>query len=416
MASATVVRPLECFVDDDKRIEGYHYNCSLITFFELGSCHHHYYLINVRVPVHEKTNQNTGIGALKNLWLTVINQNGGFTKVWVSMKTVTFPMVLLVLIWFWRRVKEEDRPASFLEKSIFALGVGITGLNLPLEWLTLHFDVSWNLIITDIRQGVFYTILLAFWLIYLGEHYVETGANKTHDVMTYWRHLTAVGVASLAMLLFELCERGVQLTNPFYSIWSTESGANVAYGFIILALIVAVFYLAFLFYMVICVMSRVSGKRAQLPSMPSETRRLYYQGLIYRFQVVLLVSVICATSTVIFFFFSRLSEGYLRWAETTVSIEYTSAFFTGVYGMWNVYTLLILCLYAPSRKNKSTLGHLTITVNPEEEEDETIELDRFNGDDGLAARGGRATKATASISVLTNEASVLTAFMNKQKD
>ena len=222
------------------------------------------------------------------------------------------------------------------------------------------------------------------------------------------------------MLLFELCERGVQLTNPFYSIWETETGANVAYGFIILALVVAVFYLAFLFYMVVCVMRRVSGKRAQLPSMRSATRRLYYQGLIYRFQVVLLVTVICATFTVVFFFLSQLSEGSWRWEESNLSIEYTSAFYTGVYGMWNVYTLLVLSLYAPSRKNKSTMGHLTITVNPEDEdESETIEFQRLNGG---AVGGSEADCANGAKKTVTRvfpaeqQASVFTAFMNKEKE
>ena len=34
----------------DKKREGYFYNCSTITLFELGSLHHDYYLLNLRLP------------------------------------------------------------------------------------------------------------------------------------------------------------------------------------------------------------------------------------------------------------------------------------------------------------------------------------------------------------------------------
>jgi hypothetical protein len=48
-------------------------------------------------------------------------------------------------------------------------------------------------------------------------------------------------------------------------------------------------------------------------------------------------------------FFLKVSEGKWKW-DDDIELEYTSAFFSGVYGMWNIYIFALIVLYSPSHK------------------------------------------------------------------
>ncbi|XP_077412441.1 protein wntless homolog [Vanacampus margaritifer] len=274
-----------------------------------------------------------------------IHQNGGFTKVWFAMKTFLTPSILIIMIWYWRRITLMTRPPVLLEKVIFALGISMTFINIPVEWFSIGFNWTWMLLFGDIRQGIFYSMLLSFWIIFCGEHLMDQTERNRFSV--YWKQVGPIVFGSFCLFIFDMCERGVQLTNPFYSIWASDVGTELAMAFIIVAGICACLYFLFLCFMVFQVFRNISGKRTSLPAM-SKARRLHYEGLIFRFKFLMLVTLACAAMTVIFFIISQVNEGHWHWGDHTVQVN--SAFFTGIYGMWNLYVFAIMFLYAPSHK------------------------------------------------------------------
>ncbi|KAF0287004.1 Protein wntless [Amphibalanus amphitrite] len=349
LAASVEERHLICDLDSE---QSYRYNCDLIPLFELGSLHHDYYLLNLRLPPNMENQRNVGIGKLVDINLVAIFQNGGFTKVWVSLKTIFFPLVVVLLVWFWRRVQALQREPALIECMLFSLGICLSVLNLPLEFLTLRFDMPYMLLITDIRQGVFYAVLLSFWLVFAGEHLMVSEDCDRNRLAAYWKHLSAVACGCISLFIFDMCERGVQLTNPFYSIWGTRVGTNLALSFIIMAGVSASLYFCFLSWMIWRVFCNINVKRHSLPAM-SSVRRLHYEGIIYRFKFLMLATLTCAAMTVIGFILGQVAEGQWKW-DDEISLNYTSAILTGVYGMWNVYTMAVICLYAPSHKRWPT--------------------------------------------------------------
>ena len=256
-ASSFVHRNLDCEIDEDKKREGYLYDCSPIPLFDLGSLHHDYYLVNLRIPSMyddngRNVNVNEELGKLIDLNLIAIHQNGGFTKVWVSLKTIFFPLIIAEMWWMWRRLKLLPRTATLLEKMLLMLGSALTLLNLPLEYLTLTFDMPWLTLFNDIKQGLFYAALMAFWLVFAGEHLIndDDSHGQRHGLLAYWKNLSLVLCLFLFLFVFDLCERGVQLKDPFYSIWATDFGYNFAKVSISISIIAASIFFLYLFVLV----------------------------------------------------------------------------------------------------------------------------------------------------------------------
>ncbi|XP_038068222.1 protein wntless homolog A-like [Patiria miniata] len=370
LVSVNETRKLECVFPFTEDKVGYHYSCEPLPLFELGSVHHKHYLINIRMPITKDKATgaltNTNIGSPEDLHVVIIHQNGGFTTVWMSIKTIMFPIVLLITIWFWRRVKTQGKPSVLLERTIFALAIIMSILNFPMEWLTFWVEVPFMTLLSDIKQGAFYAMLFSFWIIFIGEHLMDQ--TQRNRLKVYRRQVASIIFTFFCLFIFDVCERGVQLVNPFFSMWNTDKGYRLAMAFIILAGICLCSYCLFLLFMVYQVFKNISMRRATLPHM-AKARRLHYEGLIYRFRFFMIFTVLTAIFTVIFFIMSQVLEGHQKAGESISSVQYTSGFYTGVYGMWNIYVVAVLVLYAPSHKKTAS------TSNGEGSEGSHVEFD-----------------------------------------
>ncbi|VDP91141.1 unnamed protein product [Echinostoma caproni] len=151
----------------------------------------------------------------------------------------------------------------------------------------------------------------------------------------------------------------------YFSIWSHPTVARLGIVSVVIGGICALAYMGYLAFLVIRALIQILNKRRLLANLPTEQKR-YYTGVIYRFTALLTYTLICAADFVVCpcvvnmkphrFFADLLQLHSDHWAWGERSIEYGSAFITGVYGMWNVYVFVVLCLYAPSHKFRSEAG------------------------------------------------------------
>jgi len=361
-------RYIKCWIPESKRVEGYRYDCDIIQLFDLQSLYYDFYLINIQFTGGLDAEQHFGL--LSDLNLVAIHANGGFTKIWLSMKTFFTVITLATLIWFSHRLSQLKRPWTLLEKTIAVLGIALTQLNIPLEFLSLWVDFPFNHFLSDLRQGILYCSLFSFWVIFTGEHLMD-GVSRSR-IASYWKPLSIVLVASISLFVFDSLERGIQGYDPFFTVWEVDS--TLATLFLVVAGAASISFFFYLTYHIYLVLANISSKRNTLPSM-SMTRRMIYQGVIFRFQFLLLATLACAALTLAAFLIGQWSEdaGKFDFFDITSGEggdwEWTSGMFSTVYAMWNCYVITLLILYAPSHKESSTdLDHLS----------EEVEFSRLN--------------------------------------
>lgn len=340
-------RTIFCSCNDLKR--SHKLDCDMLQLFELQSLHYDFYLINFEIRDDKSANNTVHFpGRLSEITGVAIHHNGGFTQIWFTLKSIYFVLTLTTLIWYCKRTCKLNRKTILIERLLIGLGSALTQLNAPIELLSLEFEITFMTFLNDLRQGIFYCVLLSFWIIFVGEHLLD-GTRKNSKLTNYAKELLAICVASLSLLIFDLSQRGIQALDPFLTIW--ESKPHLAKYSILIATVASITYLFSLLYYIGLAYGTISGKQSSLPKMQI-TKRLKYQGMIYRFKFLLCATVICAICTFVFYGLSQRND----WSydeeslSTAPNIEWTSAMLISVCAMWNLYVIVLMILYAPSHK------------------------------------------------------------------
>ncbi|KAL5253393.1 hypothetical protein ACHWQZ_G013245 [Mnemiopsis leidyi] len=349
-------RRLQCWVDKEYDVT----HCSDVSLFELGSVFYAQYLVNLQLP--QRDGLNNDLPRIAGLEITEIHQNGGFTKVWVAQKSVMCPLLLLATLLFRRQVKRyEIHSPLLITKVITAIGVTNVIFNLPLEYLSLFMDLPELRVWYDCSTGLFYAATAVLWLLFVGEHRMDL--DQRNKFSNYWKEITAICVCACVMFLFDVIERGLQISDPFHSIWSTVAGESTARTLILVSAGCAAFYILVLIYLMIRASISMSRKRASLVNV-GRVRQMYYEGLITRFKVMVYGTVVCGLLTVIMFIMINVNEMYYKWGRSEKTIEISSGFLVGIAGLWNLYVLNILLLYAPtSSTDKNTEEYDTVEMS-----------------------------------------------------
>ncbi len=92
----------------------------------------------------------------------------------------------------------------------------------------------------------------------------------------------------------------------------------------------------------------------------------------------MILTLICAGLTAAGLMMEQIGEGYvvysqrcktlcsqLRWGDwdDAPQMNTTSAVLTGIFGLWNVYVMLLLAMYAPSHKQYATAQRCMCVLN-----------------------------------------------------
>jgi len=101
---------------------------------------------------------------------------------------------LLPSRWYTSHVAFEAVPVGVPEQCSLLIPLGVYLSVVPVDWLSLVIHMPFMVLYSDIRQGLFYCVLLCFWIIFAGEHMMVCLSVSSNSRGSSSRLVSCVGI------------------------------------------------------------------------------------------------------------------------------------------------------------------------------------------------------------------------------
>jgi len=252
---------------------------------------------------------------------------------------------LATIWWFLQRLLVLSREKTLIEKALVVTAIGMECANFPIQWIAFYINAPWMLLASDVRTGLCYLLLFSFWVIFISEHLLDR--NDRNQLSNYWKQLALIILCTCSMFIYDCVERGIQIASPIAILVLRLNQTKISNVMPILGAITGGLYCVYLVYLVVTVLFNLIKRQSQFVG------RLKHEDLIFRFQVVIYSTLLCAViSFVVFNYHQFTDEPDMMISDYHFQVD--ASIQTGVYVMWNVYVATLLILYAPSHKYRNT--------------------------------------------------------------
>lgn len=281
---------------------GFSIASDIIPLFDLDTINYDHYLLNVRLSNEYGDVYDDDV----QLVLQLTYQNEKFIILSINKRLTFFIVTVVIIIAYCTRVIMSSRSIVKMDYIMLSLGMTMLIINLPLEYLTYYYDIPYMILLTDLRQNIFYFGLFFFWVLFISQHIIEDKWN----VMARLRDAGVIFMICALSFVLQLIDYFLHSFNPFANVWNGTFG--IAMPLAIAGIITgsAVIYLIAMFCFICKAFCSINKHKVALPKDTGCAGKLS-NSVLKRYKVVMIITLICAILTVLDYILREVNNFFL---------------------------------------------------------------------------------------------------------